>query len=559
MTKKLNGKNKFLFIVESPSKIKTLSKILNNSGHSFLFLATFGHIKDLPIKSMGINPHTFDPYLEVLNSKRAVLSKLKKLLSSVNKIYIATDPDREGEAIGYHLLEYIQKNQPFPLEIKRIELREITEIGIKNAFNNLRDIDENLYTAWKARRVLDRLIGYKVSPFLSKNFKKALSAGRVQSPALRLITEREKEIETFRPEKSYSLMVIAESSSGECFEIELFSKKELLKTKNSEGLLEIFKEYLEGKEIELSSIKDKTLKKYPPQPLKTSTLIEVAGKFLGLSPKETMKIAQSLYEEGYITYMRTDSTRVSPLAKKEAKAYIERLFGKEYVGGERKVKLSAHAQDAHECIRPTQILRQTPPIGKRERALYELIKRIFLASQMREAIYAERMYVFKNAYLPKDLKLILKRQKLVFDGYLLLLGREEKEDKDFPDLREGDLLKIKGYKIKEHITKPPERYTPQSLIKKLEALGIGRPSTYASMLDILFTRGYIEEQGRYLKPTELGRRVCEFLERVTPLFMDYQFTANLEKALDEIAEEKRSYYSTVKEVFEILEGYLSKR
>jgi DNA topoisomerase-1 len=558
MSKKVLNTSSALFIVESPSKIKTLNKILNNSEKSYLFMATLGHIRDLPAKNLGIDLKTFEPHLEVISKKRVLLSRLKKLLPSVKKVYIATDPDREGEAIGFHLFEYIQKSKSH-LEIRRLELLEITEIGIKQALKNPREIDENLYTAWKARRVLDRLIGYRISPFLSRNFKKALSAGRVQSPALRLIVEREREIEGFIPEKSYSLIVAAEDEAGNLYELELFTKKELLKKQNQEEFLKIFEAYLRGKEIKLSALSEKIQKRYPPQPLKTSTLIEFSGKYLGLSPKETMKTAQKLYEEGYITYMRTDSTRISPLARREAKDFIVRHFGEGYVSRERKGRLSAFAQDAHECIRPTKVNLEAPPLGKTEKALYELIRKVFLSSQMKEAEYLERTYEFRNETLPRDLRLLMKRKKLIFDGFLLLLGEEEKETEDLLNLKEGAIFTVKDYKIREHITKPPERFTPQSLIKKMEALGIGRPSTYATMLDILFTRGYVEKEGRYLKPTELGRRVCEFLERKTPLFMDYKFTARLEESLDKISEKKRDYYSTVKEVFEILEGYLSKR
>lgn len=547
--------SKKLLIVESPSKIKTLKKLLNSSKENFILKATLGHIKDLPPKNLGIDFSTFEPTFLYLPSKRKILKELKKLVLKVEEIYLATDPDREGEAISYHLYEYLSQVKS-SLKFFRLPLQEITELGLKEGFKNLREIDKNLYLSWKARRVSDRLIGYLISPFLSRSFKKPLSAGRVQSPALRLIVEREKEIETFIPQKSYSLIVLAEDKNGKLYELELISKKELLKKENKETLLEYFKKYFEGKTLRLFSIKDKILKKYPPYPLKTSTLIEVSGNYLSLSPKETMKIAQKLYEEGYITYMRTDSIRVSPLAKKEARAYIEKFFGKEYVGKERKIKTLAFVQDAHECIRPTQIERKKIFLSKKEEALYGLIKQFFLASQMSEAKYLERTYEFRSDTLPANLKLQMKRKKLLFDGFLALLKTEEEKLSELPDLEEGDVLKVKGCKIKEHVTKPPERYTPQSLIKKLESLGIGRPSTYATILDILWKRGYVEKEGKYLKPTELGRKVCEFLEKRTPLFMDYNFTANLENALDEIANNKKDYYSTVKEVFKVLEEYL---
>lgn len=544
-----------LFIVESPSKINTLKKLLNSSRAKFIFKATLGHIKDLPVNRLGIDLETFDPQLYYLPYKKKILKDLMKIVSQIKEVYLATDPDREGEAISYHLWEYLKKLNP-SLQFYRLELHEITEHGLKEAFKKIRHINENFYLSWKARRVCDRLIGYVLSPFLSKNFKKILSAGRVQSPALKLIVEREEEIENFIPQKSFSLEISAENDKEEIIKLELFTKKDLLKKQNKEELLEIYEQYLKNREIIVVSTKEKILKKNPPLPLKTSTLIEMAGKALYFSPKETMQIAQRLYEEGYITYMRTDSVRVSSLAKEEACSFIEKNFGKEYLGGARRTKNTAFSQDAHECIRPTRVSLERVPLGRREQALYELIRRFFLASQMSQAQYFEKTYELRNEILPKDLKLVFKGKKLIFEGFLVLFGKEE-EATSFPDLKEKDILKIKDFRIKEHITKPPERYTPQSLIKKMENLGIGRPSTYASILDILFTRGYVVEEGKYLKPTELGKKVCKFLEKEASQFMDYQFTAKLEEALDEIAYKKRDYHSTVKEVFEVLVRYLS--
>lgn len=544
-----------LFIVESPSKINTLKKLLNSSKNKFILKATLGHIKDLPVKKLGVDLKTFEPQLFYLPQKKRILEDLKKAISKIKEVYLATDPDREGEAISYHLWEYLKKLNP-TLQFYRLELHEITEFGLKEAFKKIRQVDENLYLSWKARRVCDRLIGYVISPFLSKNFKKILSAGRVQSPALKLIVEREEEIENFTPQKSFSLEIFAENEKGEVIKLELFTKKEIFKKQNKEELLEIYEKYLKNREIKVVSIKEKILKKYPPLPFKTTTLIEWSGKVLSFSPKETMKIAQSLYEEGYITYMRTDSVRVSPLARKEAQSFIEKIFGKEYVGSARRIRNTSFSQDAHECIRPTRVSLDRILLGKREQALYDLIRRIFIASQMSQAQYLEKTYEFKSEELPKDLKLIFKGKRLIFEGYLALLGKEE-EDTYFPELKEDDLLQVKDFCIKEHLTKPPERYTPQSLIRKMESLGIGRPSTYATMLDILFTRGYVVEEGKYLKPTELGKQVCKFLEKEASPFMDYKFTAKLEEALDEIAHKKRDYYSTVKEVFKVLERYIS--
>ncbi len=559
-------KNSILFIVESPTKVKTLNKILNSKGNNYIFVATLGHIKELPPKSLGIELANFEPYLTVLPEKKKLLSKICKLLPKAKKIYLATDPDREGEAISVHLYEYLKdylnskgQNKPSNHIFKRIELHEITPYGLETAFQNERELDFNLYQSWKARRVLDRLIGYLVSPSLSRFFKKPLSAGRVQSPALKLIVEREREIENFIPQKSYSLLIYVISKNNEKFELTLFSSKnQLVKTQSKEELLDIYKKYFEEEEVILEKIKEKLLKKYPPHPFKTSTLIEASGKILGLSPKETMRIAQNLYEKGLITYMRTDSVRVSPVAKESAKIYIERIFGKDYVGEERKIKTKGIIQDAHECIRPTHISDFSPkiPLSGKERTLYELIFSHFIASQMKEALFKEISYQFRRKGI-KGYLLLLKEKVLLFDGYMRVLGQSYKENQGF-DLKEEDHFKVVGYEIKEHITEPPERYTPHSLIKKLEELGIGRPSTYPTILDILFKRNYVILEGKYLKPTPLGIAVSDYLSEKTKSYMEYNFTAEMEKALDEMCEGKRDYVSFLQEHYNLIREYLSR-
>ncbi len=548
-------KRPILFIVESPTKIKTLTKILK--GQNFKFIATFGHIKDLPAQTLGVDLKTLEPFFSVLEPKRKIIKRIKETLREVREVYLATDPDREGEAISFHLYEILKGPKENSLNFHRIELYEITELGIKSALKNLKKLDENLYSAWKARRVADRLIGYLSSPFLSKHFKKPLSAGRVQSPALKLVVEREKEIENFLPKTDYSLSLLAQTEKGESLEFELFSKNKLVKKENKQELLEIYENYFKNCWLYVFKIQEKEIKKYPPYPFKTSTLIEFAGKTLGFSPKETMFLAQKLYEEGYITYMRTDSIRISPLAQKKAKEYIEKHFGKAFLGSTRKAKSSLFIQDAHECIRPTDLNIKTLSLGKKEQLLYNLIKTYFLASQMSPALFLEKNYVLRSQRSPKNFSLQRKENKLLFEGYLILFEKEKEEVSLWTDLKERENLKVIDFKIKEHKTKPPERYTPEGLIKKLESLGIGRPSTYATLFDILFTRGYIEKEGRYIKPTELGKRVCEFLEKNWPPFMDYNFTAKLELALDEIAKNKKEYYSTVKEILSILQRYLS--
>ncbi len=542
-----------LFIVESPFKIKTLRKILKND---FIFRATFGHIKDLPGKKLGIDLQTFTPSFYILPTKRKVLSELKRLIPKVNLIYLATDPDREGEAISYHLYEYLSKINSKP-NFKRIDLIEITEFGVKNALSYPREINFNLYQSWLTRRVLDRLIGYLISPCLSKVFKKTLSAGRVQSIALRLIVEREIEIENFIPEITYSLEVILKSDSI-IFSTELYHKNRLFKTKSLEDLLKFCEEKLKGQKFILKEVKERIEKIPPPLPLKTTSMIELAQKMLGYEPKETMRYAQVLYENGYITYMRTDSVRVSEYAKKRAKEFIKIYFGEKYIGRGRRIKQTKFVQDAHECIRPTDIYREDVPLSSKERNLYHLIRLFFIASQMAPAEYFVRRYTFINKNLGKDYSLKNTCKKLVFDGFLKILSKDKKEDQIFLDLTKGEIYDFLECKTKKHITEPPSRYTPSSLIRKLESLGIGRPSTYATLLDILYRRNYVVRENRFLKPTELGKQVCQFLVEKFPKFMDYKFTAEMEEDLEKVVNQEKTYLEIVKPTYEVLKEYLNR-
>lgn len=538
-----------LFIVESPSKIKTLQKLLKNG---FIFRATLGHIKDLPKTKLGIDLKTFKPYFYYLPNKRKTLLDLKKISSKVDIVYLATDPDREGEAIAYHLYEYLSKTNP-ELKFKRIDLIEITEFGLKQALSNIRMIDLNLYKSWLTRRVLDRLIGYLISPYLSKTFKKKLSAGRVQSVALRLIVEKEKEIKNFVPEITYSLEIILKKDSLKVL-TELYFKNKLYKTKIEEELIKLYKDRLFKKVFVLKEIKEKVEKKQPPLPLKTTTMIEIAQKILGYEPKQTMKYAQKLYESGYITYMRTDSVRVSKYAKRKAKEFIKLYFGNKFIGKRSKIKQSKFVQDAHECIRPTDVFREDIMLAKPEKQLYQLIRLYFIASQMAQAEYLVRTYIFANKDIGKDYTLKVICKKLIFEGYLKIL--KKKEEEQFIDLKEGELFEVSGYRIRKHITEPPSRYTPSTLIRKLESMGIGRPSTYATLLDILYKRKYIIKEKNYLKPTELGIRICEFLIERFPKFLDYKFTAKMEEDLEDIVNQKKDYFRIIRSTYELLKYYL---
>jgi DNA topoisomerase-1 len=537
-----------LFVVESPTKIKTLKKILSGQKNSFILLPTFGHIKDLPKTSLGVDFTTLQPTFVYLRSKYKVLRELKRLAKKVSEVYLATDPDREGEAISYHVREYLL-NQRKDLVFYRLDLREITPLGVQSALSHLREVDETLYESFLARRVLDRLIGYLVSPYLSRAFKQPLSAGRVQSPALRLIVEREREIENFKPEVSFGLTLTLKKD-GITFTSELYKKKGAVRAKTKEELEEFFKNYVEGQRIYVEKVETKEVKEAPPLPFKTSTLIESAGKAFGFSAKETMFLAQRLYEEGYITYHRTDSTRVSPLAKEMARSFIVENFGPEYSAQRQRRVSGKFAQDAHEAIRPTRLEEKGFGLPSKERMLYQLIWQRFLASEMASAVYLQVKAEIKTPKLPQGFSFVFSGKKLLFPGFKVLFAEEAPSQ--IPDLSEKEELTLVGYKIERHETKPPSRYTEESLIKKMESLGIGRPSTYATMLDILYQRGYIKKEKRELVPTELGKQVCDFLCQKTPFFMDYKYTAEVEEELDEIAKGANSYDKVVKEVLEKL-------
>lgn len=538
-----------LFIVESPTKIKTIKRHFKGSA---FFCATFGHIKDLPKKTLGIDLSTFTPSFYLISSKKRLVNELKNLALRAKEVYLATDPDREGEAISHHLFEILSKTNP-SLSFKRIELHEITPHGIKEALKNPRHLDFKLYESWLARRVLDRLIGYLISPRLSKWFKEPLSAGRVQSVALRLIVEREKEIEAFVPQITYG--IVAELNTKPPVKVELFSGEKPYRVEKKDELTQLLRALRRKKVLQVLNILVKEEKEPPPPPFKTTTLIEFAQKFLKLPPKQTMFYAQRLYENGYITYMRTDSVRVSTRAVSQAHKLIKQAFGEKFVGKKRKYKKQKFAQEAHECIRPTDVFLEDVPMGSGERAVYQLIRLVFIASQMAECVWKKYTYVFSHEALDKDTSFKLVAKKLKFPGFRAILKEDVEE---LPGFEVGEEVEVKGFRTKVHKTKPPARYTPASLIKRLESLGIGRPSTYPVILDTLFKRGYIKKQRSSLYPTETGIKVCEFLTKWFPEFMDYGFTAQMETKLEEILENKASYENIVSEVFKVLQEDLQR-
>ena len=530
--------------MESPTKAKTINRYL---GKDWVIMATLGHIKDLPQDSLGVDEETLRPTFAWVRGKKALMDKIKKVAQKAQLVYIGTDPDREGEAIAYFVYKELEKLRK---EIKRVVFYEITKESVLAAIKNPAEINQNLVRAQFARRILDRLIGYKLSPYLWKTFRNnSLSLGRVQSPALRLIVEREKEIQSFRKKEYYYIKVVFEKDGVEFsalwdyrFEKPDHAKPYLQKLKNA--LFEVG-EYRE--EIE---------KKTPPAPFITSSLQATANAVLKLRVEEVQKIAQRLYEEGYITYPRTDSHRMNPEKAREFISYIEKTYGKEYAGSLRSFKEKSTAQGAHECIRPTSL--SHPPLKGKDLEVYHLILKRTLASLSSHALLKKKRAVILPIYEDKkgeDIKFIAKGRELMFDGYLRIYP-EELELYKLPKLEKGEILKPKRIELEKRQTQPPQRYTEGSLVKKLEELGIGRPSTYAMIVKTLKERGYVIEEKGYLKPTEIAFEVIDFIGHNFPKVIDYKFTSQMESALDYVEDGKLEWKQMVKNFFsEVLENH----
>jgi len=557
---------KSLVIVESPSKAKTIKKIL---GDNYQVKASAGHIRDLPKKKLGIDlrKKNFMPDYEILPEKEKVVEELREIAKSCKNIYLASDPDREGEAIAWHLSVIL--GDISTANIKRIEFNEITKTAIKAAIKKPRDIDQPKVNAQQARRLLDRLVGYKISPILWQKIKSGLSAGRVQSVAVRLVCDREEEIEKFIPEEYWTVKAELSKDNNHKFLANLV-KADSKKTKLSNE--EIVKELIARVEKEDFSVKKVSVtkqKRTPAQPFITSTLQQEAYRKFGNPVKKTMKIAQELYEGielgdqgpvGLITYMRTDSTRISNEAIKEVRDFILSSYGEEYLPKEaRKANISKKAQDAHEAIRPTSLankLEYVKPYLKPEQfKLYKLIWDRFVASQMENAIVevttidieaGESLWRAKN-------------DKLVFAGFqvLYLEGKDDEDDKDesdnkkLPSLEKGDKLNRHKLISEQHFTQPSPRYTEASLVKTLEEKGIGRPSTYAPIISTVQDRGYvIKGENKVLFPTELGRQVNEQLVEHFPSIVNVGFSADMETDLDKIESSAKEWQVVLKEFYE---------
>lgn len=542
-----------LVIIEAPAKRETLKKYL---GNGFDVFATKGHIRDLPQKSYGLDvKNHFEPIYQVMPEKKELISELKRKAEKADKIFIATDPDREGEAISWHIANVLG----LPADQKcRIEFNEISQKAVQNALTKPRQIDIKLVDAQQARRVLDRIVGYKLSPILCKKIKPRLSAGRVQSVALKLVVDREKEIEAFVPDEYWNVFAMLEKGK-DAFKASLEKKNgKKFVPKNKEEADSVLSA-VKGKKFEVFSIKRTTSKSHAPAPFTTSTMQQDALNKAGLSIKRTTQSAQQLYEgveiagEGkiaLITYIRTDSTRVSQDAQNACREYARKMYGDKFVPEKPNIYAAKqNAQDAHEAIRPINI-NMTPEKVKSSLSpdnykLYKLIYERFLASQMSEAIYSN---VTANLNCEGyDFKAVGKTQE--FAGYTAAYreyeGDEKQEISKLPPLNEGELLDGKEIKAEQKFTKPPARYTEASLVKAMEEKGIGRPATYAATIMVLSSREYVSKEGKQLVPTELGRKVVEYLEKFFSSVINVKFTAHMEQRLDDVANKGEDWHEVV--------------
>ena len=536
-----------LVIVESPSKAKTIKKYL---GKNYEVIASQGHIIDLPSSKLGVDvDNDFKASYITMKGKAKIIKEIKDKAKKADKVYLATDPDREGEAIAWHLRNMLKIDER---EKCRIEFNEITKDAVKKAINSPRTIDENLVNAQQGRRILDRIVGYKISPVLWKKVKKGLSAGRVQSVAMRIIMDREREIRKFKKQEYWMLEAKLLKGKEEILSKFYGNTKGKIELKNEEQVNEILKN-IDKKEYKVVDIKVGEKKRNPAPPFTTSSLQQDASRKFGFSVKKTMMIAQRLYESGYITYMRTDSTRISNEARDMAKEYIVKKYGAKYYEN-RFYKTKKDAQDAHEAIRPSDLSKSSEvyeSFPKDEQKLYTLILNRFLASQMSTAIYdTKKITINVNDYI-----FITNGSQVKFDGFMVLYIEstdEASSDDDIgilPDIEINDILKQKKLISEQKFTEPPARYTEASLVKTLEEKGIGRPSTYAPTISTLLDRVYIEKDKKYLVPTQLGEIVDDLMEKNFCNIVDISFTANMEQNLDLVSENKIDYIKMLKEFY----------
>jgi len=540
-----------LVIVESPAKAKTIKKFL---GKDFAVEASMGHVRDLQEKKLSVDvKNNYEPTYVVPDEKKTVIKNLQKILKGAKQLWIATDEDREGEAIGWHLLHALKVPEKEHRNVRRIVFHEITKEAIEEAVEHPRTIDQKLVEAQQARRILDRLVGYTLSPFLWTKVYRGLSAGRVQSVAVRIIVDREREILAFKAEEYWTIEASLETEKKEEFKAALTEKNGKKFVPENEKEANACLEGVKGKEFSVAAIEEKTMQRNPPAPYTTSSLQQDAGNRLGFSVKQTMVVAQQLYEgvnlgkgegqTGLITYMRTDSVNLSTKALGDTAEVIQKLFGREYILSKPRVfkTKSKNAQEAHEAIRPTE-LHRTPEslaghLDDQQLKLYTLIWRRTMATQM-PAAELRRIGADISA---GEFTFRATGQTVTFDGYLRVYQEEDAQstgEKFLPPLEEGQKLKVLEITPEQHFTQPPARYTEASLVKKLEEEGIGRPSTYAPTISTIQQRGYIRKEGRQLIPETVAFTVTDLLSQHFPDIVDLKFTAKVEDSLDEIANGK---------------------
>ncbi len=555
---------KNLVIVESPAKAKTLKKFL---GSNYKIEASVGHVRDLPKSELGIDvEHDFEPKYITIRGKGELLAKLRKEVKSADKVYLATDPDREGEAISWHLMYALKLDDK---KARRITFNEITKNAVKKSIKEARDIDMNLVNAQQARREVDRIVGYKISPFLWKKVKKGLSAGRVQSVALSLICDREEEIDNFIPKEYWTIDAELLTDKDKTVKAKFYGEgKKKLELNNKEEVDKVLAA-VEGKDFTVASVKRGSRVKNPVPPFTTSTMQQEASKLLGFAAQKTMRIAQQLYEGvdiqgegtvGLVSYIRTDSVRIADEAYEDAKAYILDRYGENYVREKKQYTTDKRAQDAHEAIRPTLASRVPDDIkeslSRDQYRLYKLIWERFIASQMPQAQYTTISanieaggYTFRAS-----------GSTLVFDGYLSVYKKneEKEEDSSIPQIMDGDILKPKDVIPQQHFTQPPSRYTEAMLIKTLEEIGVGRPSTYAPTITTIQARNYVTKEDKLFYTTELGEVVNNIITKNFGEIINTDFTADMESALDKVESGELEWKQVLRDFYPLLKDLIDK-
>ncbi|MBE6990812.1 MAG: type I DNA topoisomerase [Ruminococcaceae bacterium] len=564
MTKKTE---KALVIVESPAKAKTIGKYL---GPGYEVRACMGHLRDLPKSSIGVDVDSdFEPDYRPIQGKEEIIRELKKAAERSSAVYLATDPDREGEAISWHLQRLLELPDD---KAQRVTFNEITQKVVTESIARPRSIDQDLVDAQQARRVLDRIVGYRISPLMWKKIRRGLSAGRVQSVAARMVDDRDREIEAFEPKEYWTLDALLKNSDGAAFTVRYYGRSGKKYEPSSQEEVEALQEELRQMIFAVSSVKRADKQRSPAPPFTTSTMQQEASRRLNMTPRRTMAIAQQLYEGvditgegtvGLITYMRTDSLRISAEAQREARRFIDGRYGSDYrPGSYRQFRTKAGAQDAHEAIRPSNVALTPEQVkgdltGEQYR-LYRLIWSRFLASQMANAVYdsvSVEVTAGKHAFRAGA-------SSLKFAGYTAVYEEsrdEEKEEKELPlpELHEGEVVDLQSFEAGQHFTQPPAHYTEATLIRAMEEQGIGRPSTYAPTVSTILDRGYVKKDGKYLCITNLGRAVTAWMEQYFTDIADTRFTAQMEGLLDSVEEGKTAWKGVVRDFYGDFSSHLS--